>query len=199
MAELLLATHNAGKVGELRAILSGVPITIKSLLDYPDIPEVEEDGKTLEENALKKARETFLATGIPSLSDDTGLEVFSLDLRPGVISARYAGEKATYADNYRKLLGELAGYQRDRRKARFRCVSVFIAEGVEKVAVGACHGTIIEAPAGTGGFGYDPVFVPDGYSQTFAELSPEIKNTISHRAKAFQKMAEYLKEYFRCS
>jgi XTP/dITP diphosphohydrolase len=197
MADLILATRNAGKVTELAAILSGMPIEIKSLLDYPGLPDIVEDGKTLEENALKKARQTFQATGLPSLSDDSGLEVFSLDLRPGVLSARYAGEQVTYADNNRKLLSELEGSPPDRRKARFRCVSVFIATGFEKIAVGVCHGAIVQSPRGTGGFGYDPLFEPDGYAGTFAELSPAIKNTISHRAKAFLKMREYLKEYFR--
>ncbi len=199
MNTLLLATRNPGKVAELAAILGDIPVTIKSLLDFPQLPDVVEDGATLEENALRKARETFIATGLPSISDDTGLEVFSLDLRPGVISARYAGENATYADNCRKLLKELDGYSPDRRLARFRCVSVFIAPGTERVAVGACHGRILTEPRGTGGFGYDPVFVPDGYSATFAELSPDIKNEISHRAKAFRRMAMHLKEYFRCS
>lgn len=196
MQTIVLATRNPGKVEEIRAILAGLPLAIKSVLDYPDLPEVVEDGVSLEENALKKAREIFLASGLPALSDDTGLEVFSLDLRPGVISARYAGENVTYADNNRKLLAELEGFPPSRRKARFRCVAAFVAAGVETMTTGNIHGTIIEAPRGSGGFGYDPLFVPDGEGRTFAELPAEVKNEISHRAKAFREMRKVLSSIY---
>lgn len=192
MLKLLLATRNKGKVAEIRAILEGLPLVVESATDHPELPDVEENGISLEENALKKARETFLASGVTAISDDTGLEVFSLDLRPGVLSARYAGENVTYADNNRKLLSELAGFAPDRRTARFRCVAAIVGEGIEAITTGICHGRIVDAPRGKGGFGYDPLFVPDGYDRTFAELPVEIKNVISHRAKAFREMRKVI-------
>src|SRR5208283_3585758 len=192
MEKIILATRNFDKVREIRAILSSLPFEICSLKDYPGIPEVIEDGATLEENALKKARQVFQATSLPTLSDDTGLEVFHLGLRPGVLSARYAGLNVTYEDNCRKLLRELQSIPVSNRRARFRCVSIFVDGSREKIAEGICHGKIIEESRGSGGFGYDPIFVPDGYSQTFAELSAEVKNRISHRAKAFTRMAQIL-------
>ena len=199
MKKIILATRNLDKVREIRAIMNSLPLEIESLERYSDVPEVIEDGLTLEENALKKARQIFQATGLSALSDDTGLEVFSLGLQPGVISARYAGPNASYEDNCRKLLRELQSVPTGNRQARFRCVSVFTDGSMEKIAEGICHGTIIEEPRGDGGFGYDPVFVPDGYHQTFAELPAEIKNRISHRAKAFRRMTEILKESFLSS
>jgi XTP/dITP diphosphohydrolase len=189
---LLLATRNPGKVKEIKAILSGVPFNIKSVLDIPYLPEVVEDGATLEENAKKKAHEIFTATGLPTLSDDTGLEVFHLGMKPGVYSARYAGENVSYEDNYRKLLSELNGVPSEHRGAQFRCVTVFVAKEVEEQAEGICKGGIITGPRGKGGFGYDPVFVPEGYHQTFAELADEVKNRISHRARAFMQMKKFL-------
>jgi XTP/dITP diphosphohydrolase len=197
MQKLILATHNYGKLKEIKGILNDLSIELGSLLDYSSIPEVVEDGKTLEENALKKAREIFRLTGIPTLADDTGLEVLYLGMAPGVISARYAGEKVSYDANNRKLLKELENIPLDKRTARFRCVAAFIAKDIEKITEGICQGIIIEYLRGTGGFGYDPLFVPDGYELTFAELSIDIKNQISHRAKAFQKMKFILSAYFR--
>ncbi len=192
MDKIILATRNKGKVEEIRSILHGVPAVIESVLDYPDIPEVIEDGKTLEENAIKKAKEIFKYTGLPSLSDDTGLEVFALDLRPGVFSARFAGENVTYDDNNRKLLSELNGVDMTRRTARFRCVAAFVGKGIEKITTGVCRGNIGLAVKGNGGFGYDPLFIPDGYDKTFAELSVDEKNHISHRARAFEEMRKFL-------
>ncbi|HTK83096.1 MAG TPA: RdgB/HAM1 family non-canonical purine NTP pyrophosphatase [Bacteroidota bacterium] len=192
MKTLLLATRNPGKVKEIQAILSGVPLTITSLLDQPGLPEVVEDGATLEENARKKAREIFEATGLPTLSDDTGLEVYHLGMKPGVISARYAGEHATYEMNYRKLLHEMAGVPAGQRGARFRCVAYYIDKEIEERKDGTCEGTITDSPRGKGGFGYDPVFLPEGYMETFAELSESVKNQISHRAKAFLQMKNIL-------
>ncbi|HUL44063.1 MAG TPA: RdgB/HAM1 family non-canonical purine NTP pyrophosphatase [Bacteroidota bacterium] len=196
MERIVLATRNPDKVREIRAILSAVPVELVDLDNFPGAPEVVEDGKTLEANALKKAREIVLATSIPAIADDTGLEVFELDLRPGVYSSRYAGEDASYADNCRKLVSELRHVPESRRGARFRCIAVFTDGRHERIAEGICHGKIIDSPHGAGGFGYDPLFVPDGYSLTFAELPPDIKNRISHRAKAFAKMAEILSEYY---
>ncbi|HEV8537661.1 MAG TPA: RdgB/HAM1 family non-canonical purine NTP pyrophosphatase, partial [Bacteroidota bacterium] len=165
---------------------------IRSLLDMPHLPEVIEDGATLEENALKKAREAYRATNLTVLSDDTGLEVFHLGMRPGAYSARYAGEGASYRDNYLKLLAELEGVPTAGRGARFRCIAVLIRDGLVQTAEGICGGTIVQAPRGVGGFGYDPVFMPEGLDETFAELSQEIKNRISHRAIAFRKMKQFL-------
>lgn len=192
MKQLILATRNPGKVKEISAILQGIPFEILSLQSYPDIAEVVEDGKTLEENAIKKSRAIFEQTGILSLSDDSGLEVFHLDMRPGVLSARYAGEDVSYDDNNRKLLSELKGVRSSDRQARFRCVAALIGSGIEKLTTGMCHGHIIEELRGTGGFGYDPLFMPDGYDKTFAQLPADLKNSMSHRAKAFQEMRKFL-------
>lgn len=197
MKHIIIASRNRGKIAEIRDILSGLPFEIISLHDVPGLPEILEDGATLEENALKKARGIFAATNIPSLGDDTGLEVFSLDLRPGVFSARYAGETATYEDNNRKLLRELAGKTGMSRDARFRCMVAFVDGSVEKLAEGICRGRIGEEIRGKGGFGYDPLFIPEGYSDTFAELALGIKNTISHRAKALLSMKSFLAGYAR--
>jgi len=196
MQKLILATRNKGKLKEIKGILNDLSIEINNLSDYSSIPEVVEDGETLEENALKKAREIFHLTGIPTLADDTGLEVLYLGMAPGVISARYAGEKVSYDANNRKLLKELENIPLDKRTAQFRCVAAFIAKDIEKITEGICHGKIIDNLRGTGGFGYDPLFVPDGYDLTFAELPIETKNHISHRAKAFQKMKLILSAYF---
>ena len=196
MPKIILATHNRGKLKEIQAILGSLPIEFLSLLDYPELPEVIEDGKTLEQNAVKKAREIFQLTHIPTLADDTGLEVFYLGMAPGVISARYAGDKVSYEDNNRKLLKELYAIPYEQRKAQFRCVASFIATNIETTVEGICQGRIIGDLRGSGGFGYDPLFMPNGYDQTFAELSLEVKNKISHRAQAFQKMKTVILEYF---
>jgi XTP/dITP diphosphohydrolase len=194
--KLVLATKNPGKVREMRAILADIPVGIQSLIDFPYAPEIVEDGDSLEENALKKARIIFNYLKLPVLSDDTGLEVFSLGLAPGVYSARYAGQNVSYADNNRKLLKELNGLDGDKRKAQFRCVVAFVSEGVEKVFEGVCKGSIIEQERGTGGFGYDPLFKPQGFDQTFAELPPETKNLISHRGNALKAAKEFLAQFF---
>ncbi len=196
MRTLLLATRNPGKVQEIKAILNGVRADIHSLIDMPHLPDIIEDGATLEENALKKAREIFRIVNMPVLSDDTGLEVFHLGMKPGVHSARYAGEHVSYKDNYRKLLHELHDIPHSERGAQFRCVAVFIDRGIETVAEGKCKGVITTAPRGKGGFGYDPVFIPQGFDQTFAELPLETKNRISHRASAFFQMKESLLAHF---
>lgn len=196
MQTMILATRNSGKVKEICSILKDLPLEFHSVSEYPHIPDVIEDGSTLKENALKKARQIFNATSIPTLSDDTGLEVIHLNRRPGVISARYSGENATYAENNQKLLDELLGFPLRERIAEFRCVAVFTDGKVEFIAEGICQGHISEEPHGVGGFGYDPIFVPRGYNQTFAEIPEETKNTISHRAKAFRKMAEMLPKHF---
>jgi XTP/dITP diphosphohydrolase len=150
----------------------------------------------LEANALKKARTAFARTGLPSLADDSGLEVYYLNGKPGVHSARYAGENATYDDNNRKLLRAMLGTMLEQRTARFRCVIAFVAKDIEKVVEGVCPGSIAEEPRGSGGFGYDPLFVPDGFTKTYAELSSDTKNRISHRGKALNEIKDVLVRYF---
>ncbi len=192
MNQLLLATRNKGKIKEIQALLSGASFTIVSVLDYPEISEVIEDGATLEANALLKARTVFNQTHIPTIADDSGLEVYALEMAPGVYSARYAGENVSYEDNNRKLLKELHHFPPEKRGARFRCVVAFVSEEGEHVFEGICEGTILQELRGTNGFGYDPLFVPNGYNLTFAELSLEIKNHISHRAKALNSLKKQL-------
>ena len=184
--KLVIATRNAHKLDEIHHIFDFQHLEVLSAFDFPDVPDVVEDGETLEENAKKKAVEVALATGCWALADDSGLEVAALDGAPGVYSARYAGEHCSYADNNAKLLQELTG--KSNRSARFRTVIALSdpAGRVETVS-GECAGAIIKEQRGTNGFGYDPLFVPDGYSQTFAELSVEEKNRISHRANALHK------------
>jgi XTP/dITP diphosphohydrolase len=192
--EILLATRNPDKVRELAALLGELGIRIRTLADFPAAPEVEEDGSTCEANALKKAREIAAATGIPSVADDTGLEVDALGGRPGVFAARYAGEGATYEDNCRKLLKELDGVPPARRTARFLTVAALaMPGGHSRVATGTLVGVIAEECAGSQGFGYDPLFFVSELGRTLAELTLEEKNRISHRAKAFRAMADILR------
>ena len=181
--KLVIATRNKHKLEEIRAIFALNTLELVSALDFPEIPDVVEDGETFEENAVKKAVTLARATDCWALADDSGLEVDALDGRPGVYSARYAGEPANYEANNQKLLAELGG--QSNRRARFRCV-VALADpsGKSRVVQGRCEGTIIERLKGKAGFGYDPLVVPDGYTETFAEMSSELKNRISHRARA---------------
>lgn len=192
---IILATRNPGKVREMEAILAGLPIELRSLLTMPGLPEVIEDGSTFQSNALKKARAVHDAAGLPALADDSGLEVDALGGEPGIYSARYAGEDATYSDNNTKLLKNMEGVAAGRRKARFRCVIALVAPNLQVTAEGVCPGRIITEEKGTGGFGYDPLFVPDGYDLTFAQLPPEVKNRISHRAIALSLIRNELRNY----
>lgn len=183
--KLVIATRNSHKLEEIRAIFDFTSLEVLSAFDFPHIPDVIEDGDTLEANAEKKAVEIAKATGCWALADDSGLEVAALGGAPGVYSARYAGESCNYADNNDKLLRELAG-QSD-RTAQFRTViALSDPDGGVQTVVGECPGIIIEELRGTNGFGYDPLFVPEGYSETFAELDAAVKNRISHRARALQ-------------
>jgi XTP/dITP diphosphohydrolase len=187
MKELLVASGNKGKLREFGELLKGVVDTILSPADFPELPEVEEDGATFEENAIKKARSAALFTGRPVLADDSGLSVDFLGGRPGVYSARYAGEGASDADNNALLLGELAGVPAERRGAAFHCVIALCQpDGSCQSFDGSLPGVILEAPRGAGGFGYDPLFLVPEYGQTFSELPMEIKNAISHRGRAMQ-------------
>jgi XTP/dITP diphosphohydrolase len=195
--QLLLATRNKGKTVEIRRLLNDLNVDILSLIDFPEVPETEEDGETLEANAFKKAHEAFRHTGLPGLADDTGLEVFELDMAPGVRSARFAGERVTYAQNNQRLLEALAGVPEARRNARFRCVAAYVDQYQTRSFEGICSGRIILEPRGSGGFGYDPLFVPDGYEETFSQLDLEVKNRISHRARAFLQMKQFLLEHLQ--
>ena len=182
----MLATRNRHKGEELAALLGDLDIRIRTLADFPDVPEVEEDGDTCETNAIKKARVVSNATGLPAVADDTGLEVDALGGRPGAYAARYAGEGASYEDNCRKLLQELAGVPRDKRTARFITVAAIAVPGeTVEVTRGVLDGSITEEAAGSRGFGYDPVFYVPEMRATLAEITAEQKNRISHRAKAF--------------
>lgn len=192
MDTIILASRNEHKIKELRETLSPLGIELKSTYDFPELEEVEEDKDTLKGNALKKARYVHKQIGYPALSDDTGLEVDALESRPGVYSARYAGENASYQDNVDKLLDELSDIPAARRGAQFRTVVAFVTEDDSYTFEGVCRGMIISEQRGSGGFGYDPVFVPKAYKKTFAELDSEIKNKISHRGKAIQKFYDWL-------
>ncbi len=188
---IVLATHNKDKTAEFHAIFADLGIDVTSLDAFPSVGEIVEDGETLEENALKKANEVHRITGLPSLADDTGLEVFYLDKAPGVYSARYAGPGATYDDNVKKLLADLRGVPARRRGAQFRCVLALVGwEAGPVLAEGVCQGAITEEPRGENGFGYDPIFLPAGLGSTFAELDAQMKNSISHRGRAARTMHE---------
>ena len=191
--KIVLATGNKGKLREFRGLLEGVFGNIVSLNDLESPPEVTEDGETFRENALKKARAIAAYSGIPALADDSGLEVEALGGRPGVYSARYAGEGAVDTDNIAKLLSELQGVAN--RKARFVCFLALVTpDGKEITAEGTCEGIILTEPRGEGGFGYDPVFFLPEYNKTMAEIPAELKNKISHRARASESLAKILRE-----
>ena len=183
----MLATRNLHKVSEISALLSGLPLEVLSCRDLPGVPDVVEDAPTLEGNAIKKAAAVCAATGHAALADDTGLEVEFLGGAPGVLSARYAGEDASYEDNNRKLLAALDGVPVARRRAAFRCVAALAVPGRGvRTAEGRTEGTILEHPRGDTGFGYDPVFLPAGHARTYAEMSADEKNLASHRGKAMR-------------
>lgn len=188
--KLVLATRNQNKVVELKAAMRDLEVFFVTAAAFPHVPEVEEDQPTLEGNALKKARTLYEATGLPAMADDTGLEVAALDGRPGVYTARYAGEGCSYADNRRKMLGELQG--QSHRVAQFRTVIALVSAKGEWVFEGICEGTITSEERGLGGFGYDAIFQPLGYELTFAEMDLEVKNQISHRGRAVQAFRTFL-------
>ena len=192
--EIVLATRNRHKEVELAALLGDLGIHIRTLADFPDAPEVEEDGATCEANAVKKATAIARSTGLPAVADDTGLEVDALGGRPGIYAARYAGDGATYEDNCRKLLWELNGIPRDKRSARFLTVAAIALPSGEVQAVrGILEGRITEEPVGDHGFGYDPVFLVPEQGKTLAEMTAAEKNSISHRAKALVQAKEILR------
>jgi XTP/dITP diphosphohydrolase len=196
--QLLVATRNRHKLKEIEAILAELNFDIRASADIPGLAEVKEDADTVRDNAIKKAVETAKASKLLTLADDTGLEVDALNGEPGVHSARFAGEEATYFENTKKLLSMLHGVPFEKRTARFRCVvAIADANGIVDTVEGICNGAILEEERGGGGFGYDPVFIPDGQVKSFGELSPDVKNRISHRAKALQKAFAVLSRYLR--
>ncbi|MGE0919234.1 XTP/dITP diphosphatase [Trichlorobacter lovleyi] len=193
MTQLLVATRNRGKIKEIKALLDGLVEEIICAADLPDLPETVEDGATFAENALKKAREASKATGLAVLADDSGLVVDGLGGRPGVYSARFAGVGANDAANNVKLLQEVAGLSQLERRAAFVCSMAYVSpNGVEQLFEGRVGGTIIDQPRGDHGFGYDPLFLVNGYQQTMAELPLEVKNRISHRGQALRAFKNFL-------
>ena len=189
MRKIVFATNNQHKLSEIRSIL-GKDYKIVSLKELGFNEEIPETGDTLVKNASQKSHYIFDRYGVDCFSDDTGLEVEALNGEPGVYSARYAGENATYDDNVNKLLVELG--DNDNRKAAFKTVISLILDGKEYFFEGRVDGQITKDKRGADGFGYDPVFLPDGYNQTFSEMSPELKNKISHRGKATAKLVDFL-------
>ncbi len=188
---LVLATRNAAKLDELRRILAPlVPVEVLGLGDVPAYPEVPETGATFEENALIKAREAAARTGLPAVADDSGLTVDALNGMPGVLSARWAGHAASDPNNLRLVLEQTENVPDGRRGAAFVCAAVLATpDGAERVAQGTVTGTLLRAPRGSNGFGYDPIFVPAGETRTTAEMSPAEKDGISHRGRAFRALA----------
>lgn len=194
--KLLLATNNEDKVTEIKKLLSNTGTEVISLNEANIKIEIEEDKPTLEGNALKKAEQVYLTTGIPCIADDTGLFVESLNGEPGVFSSRYAGIGVSYADNRRKLLKNLEGIPNEKRTAHFSTVVCFYLEKtIYYIFEGVCAGKILTEERGNKGFGYDAIFLPDGYDKTFAELDTDEKNKISHRAKAFGKFRDFFIDY----
>ena len=196
LQKIVVATNNEDKLNEIKMLLNNLKLNILSRNDFMDFPEMEETGDSLKANALLKARGTFQATGLPSIADDTGLEVSELNGAPGVYSSRYAGTSASYEDNVRKLLNEMENVPIERRGAQFRCAIAFVDGEHEFTIEDVCKGIIIHSPQGKDGFGYDPIFFVPEYGKSFAEMSPELKNNISHRGKALTKIKPYLSEYF---
>lgn len=190
-AEILIATNNSGKVGELRQLLAGLPVRLRYLPDFPGVPEVDETGTTYAENAVLKACEYARRSGLWAIADDSGLEIDALGGEPGVHSARYGGD-IPFDEKIDLLLARIP--QNAPRTARFVCVTA-LADSTGRVlltAEGVCSGTISETARGSAGFGYDPIFMPSGFEQTFAELTTEVKQQISHRSRAAAVLIRYL-------
>ena len=194
--DLLIATRNPGKVTELTALLGGLPVRLRALAEFPEIAEVEETGATFAENAELKASAYARASGIWALADDSGLEVDSLGGAPGVLSARYAGGRSD-SERVEYLLREIGKTNNADRSARFVCTIALVDETGQIMhrAEGVCEGMIAAYPRGNCGFGYDPVFIPEGFEQTFGELPVSIKQEISHRARAISQIFGFLRDF----
>jgi len=193
--QIVLATHNRGKMEEMAAILGHLPVELITLDTFPEIGDIPETGNTLKENAFIKAERVHRLTGLPALADDTGLEVDALNGAPGIYSARYAGADATFDDNCQKMLKELHGIPVEKRTARFRTVIAFVNGGQKEWVEGVAEGRIIEEKRGIGGFGYDPIFYYPPLRKTFAELDSVEKNSISHRGKALRNFCGILEKW----
>ena len=192
--KLVLATHNDGKILEMQYALKDISVDVITLKDFPYIDEIPETGQTLLENSFIKAKTVFNETGLPSLADDTGLEIDALSGEPGVYSARYAGENASYLDNCAKVLSKLDGVRPENRTARFRTIMAFVGKDKKFHCEGNVNGLIIDEMIGHNGFGYDPIFYYPKLEKTFAELKKDEKNSISHRGKALRNFCEILKK-----
>lgn len=193
MKKLVIATQNRGKFIEMKAALTGIGWEIIPAYDFPGIPDVSEDGHTLEENSLKKAKEIATFTGLSSLADDTGLFVEALQGAPGIYAARFAGENCSYLDNITKLLNSLKDVPESGRRAIFRTViTIFHPPGEKEQVSGEVEGTVTLKAIGEEGFGYDPIFLPSGCTRVFAQMAVEEKNKISHRGIAIQKAKQLL-------
>ena len=191
--EIMLATRNKKKIEEIKRITSGLDVSIFTLDDFPECPDVIEDGATFQENAIKKAATVAGYTGKPALADDSGLEVYALDGAPGILSARYAGEGADDGKNVEKLLNEMCSLEM--REARFVCfLALALPDGSVTLFEGYTEGRIGTEPRGVSGFGYDPVFYPRGYDRTFAEMSGKTKDSLSHRGKALREFGQFIKQ-----
>lgn len=192
--ELLVATHNEGKTRELAGLLADSPLILRGLKEFPWVEEAEETGATFVENAVLKARHYSSRCGLWTLADDSGLEVEALGGEPGVYSARYGGRGISYAERMSLLLEALAATGDEGRRARFVCV-IALADprtGAVETFEGVCEGRIADAPRGAGGFGYDPLFIPEGHAQSFGELPPEVKQNLSHRSRALSKARRHI-------
>lgn len=194
---ILIATNNAGKVRELRQLLTDMPAELVSLADVPAVAEVEETGATFAENARLKAVGYARQTGQPALADDSGLEIDAIGGRPGVLSARYGGELTGFDEKMRMILEELEGVPETGRTARFACALAIADESGSVLfeTSGICPGKIAQEPRGTGGFGYDPIFIPHGHDRTFGELDDAVNREISHRAVAFRQLIPFLRHF----
>ena len=191
--DIVLATRNKNKAEELKRITEGMPVSIFTLDDFPGCPETEEDGATFEANAIKKALAAARYTGRPALADDSGLEVYALGGAPGIYSARYAGAGANDGQNTGKLLSEMRSLVQDKRGARFVCcIALAFPDGNTYTFYGYAEGSIGTEQRGVRGFGYDPVFYPEGCNRTFAEMDEKEKDALSHRGKALKSFHEYL-------
>ncbi|MDQ1239744.1 MAG: XTP/dITP diphosphohydrolase [Thermodesulfobacteriota bacterium] len=192
--ELVIATRNPGKLREIEGFLQGIPVQLFSLSEFDQVPDIAEDGASFTENALKKARIVCAITGRSALADDSGLCVDALDGKPGIYSARYAGEEASDQKNLQKLLEEMKSVPPRARTAHFVCVLALVdPNGQEKIFEGSCTGTIITRSRGNNGFGYDPVFFFEPLGLTFAQMDPVVKSTVSHRGKALRQFAAYMR------
>ena len=192
--EMILATHNLDKCKELQATFIDTNIKILTLQDFPDIEEIIEDGNTLEENAFIKSKTVFNLTNIPTISDDTGLEVDALNGAPGIYSARYAGEQCSYSDNVNKLLLDMKNIEKKNRTATFKTVVTYVSKDLELVAEGSVKGLITRKPYGRKGFGYDPIFYVFSENKTFAEMNINEKQKCSHRGNAIANLKKLFKD-----